>query len=342
LYEYGLDMRPFGSSQLRLIRPLTHPEIREKVEVTFGRELGSRAPDLVFVDRLWRYDVRPADVTGLAEEIHRQGGKLIYWFDDNFSEVSARVSADASQRKDIFRAFLDASDGYVVTTPALCEAFTVPNKKICIIPNTLDERLIVPRTLLSQNGYPKTVIGYMGTPTHDDDLRMIVPALRMLNEKYPGRLQFQIVGALPRHKLNQWEEMKRLPLEILQPDPVEIEYPPFMVWFTGTVAWDIALAPLIDTPFNRAKSDVKFLDYTAAGAPGVYSAVDAYVSSVEQRKTGILAENDPIIWAEAIEELILDPGLRVELIQNATNYLYGKRTIQNFAEEWLKTVYEFV
>ena len=39
---------------------------------------------------------------------------------------------------------------------------------------------------------------------------------------------------------------------------------------------DICIAPLQDIEFNRGKSNIKCLEYTAIGAPGVYSDVTPY------------------------------------------------------------------
>ena len=49
---------------------------------------------------------------------------------------------------------------------------------------------------------------------------------------------------------------------------------------------DIGLAPLEDTPFNRSRSDVKFLEYAVNGVVPVVQATGPYLHSVEQGKTG--------------------------------------------------------
>ena len=56
-------------------------------------------------------------------------------------------------------------------------------------------------------------------------------------------------------------------------------------------AWDVAVAPLHDTAFNRCKSDLKFLEYAALGLPGIYSDVVPYKHAVRHEETGLLTEN---------------------------------------------------
>jgi hypothetical protein len=48
---------------------------------------------------------------------------------------------------------------------------------------------------------------------------------------------------------------------------------------------DICLAPLIDVEFNHCKSNIKCLEYTAAGAVGVYSDVTPYKFQSLRAKT---------------------------------------------------------
>lgn len=341
IYEYGVDTRPHGSAYLRLIRPLTYPDVSDQLDVTFGRDLGASEADLVLVDRLWRPDIHPQKVRDLAAEIHRRGGKLVYWFDDNFLEVGFGDPAVRNVRKDSFACFLEESDALVVTTRGLEAAFRDRQKPIAVLQNALDERLIVRRARVGGPPHGKITIGYMGTGTHDNDLRMILPAMQAVSAKYPGQIKFQIIGALDEQKLRNWEEMSRLPVEILEPLPVEIEYPLFMVWFTGSVQWDFALAPLVDNVFNKSKSDIKFLDYSAAGVPAVVSAVDAYASTVVDHQTGLVVENDPESWTAALDEMIRDSALRARLAENASSYLFEQRVLRQRAGEWVKYLHAF-
>jgi len=340
LYEYGVDMRPNASGYLRLIRPLSYPSIREKVKVTFGRDMPQDNPDLVLVDRLWRPDIRPQIVDELAADIHQRMAKLIYCFDDNFLEVGSREKTIRSIQKQCFETFLEKSDGLIVTTPVLRDLFQTNKSGAVIVPNMLDERLIVKKSLLYRN-FPKIVIGYMGTGTHDQDLAIVVPALHALNKMYPGRLLFQFIGIVDEQRRKNWRELDGLPIEIIHPHPVEAEYPAFMVWFTGCTNWDIAIAPLTDDKFNSCKSDVKFLDYAAAGAPGIYSSVTAYSSTVQNGKTGILVDNTPEAWITALCNLIDHENLRHELVRNASSYLFQERCLCSRADDWLQKLYGF-
>lgn len=339
LYEYGTNLRPHASASLRLIRPLSYFRLRDRVDVSFGHRLNNEAYDLVMVDRLWRPDIQPALVKDLAKEVHRKGAKLIYWLDDNFAFLKYE-GPQAAVYQESFNAFLRYCDGLVVSTPELMKYFS-NQKNLAHLPSALDEQLIA-RKLPTRISQKKITIGYMGTSTHDEDLRMVIPALQSIQEHLPGCVTFQIVGALNHEKLKTWDTLKSLPIQILEPLPFESEYQLFMLWFTGSVQWDLALAPLVDNEFNRYKSDIKFLDYTAAGAPGIFSHSYAYSGTVKPGETGLLVNNTLEDWTNAVQSLIDNPQLRLDLINNARDYLYEERILAKCWPDWLRVLEEAV
>ena len=71
IYEHGLDLRPFGSAQIRLLRPLTHPELRDRLKVSTSWKYSGQSVDAVIVDRLWRPDITIALAHGLVNDIRQ-------------------------------------------------------------------------------------------------------------------------------------------------------------------------------------------------------------------------------------------------------------------------------
>jgi glycosyltransferase involved in cell wall biosynthesis len=347
LYEYGTDLRPHGSAFIRLLRPLTHPALCESLEVTSDLTYDGQDVDAVIVDRLWRPDISPSLAISLVENVRRAGVQLIYALDDNLLDLPARQLPLVSQGKAwpteehiwVVHFFLRQADGVTVTTRALQERLLGFNPNMVVVPQALDERLLVgggPPSISSPFGQRRKVIGYMGTLTHDDDLTMILPALHIIWERHGSEIEFQIVGGVGR--VNTLQALKELPVRVVNPRPEEIEYPLFMLWFSSHLRWDIAISPLEDTPFNQCKSEIKFLDYSAIGAAGIYSQVPAYESSVRHLETGWLAENEVDAWVEALEELLSNDRLRMQIAQNATRYLYAERILAYCAHNWLKAL----
>jgi len=365
LYEHGTDLRPFGSAYIRLLRPLTHPALRESLEVTSDLRYEGEDVDAVIVDRLWRPDISPALAKSLVEKVCRAGVRLIYALDDSFLDLPAEGKdwRPTEEHRWVVQFFLRQADGVMVPTQALREQLLGFNPNIVVVPHALDERLLSGRRLPEGKsrfrrrrkairyvntllGYAlnivrparakQKVVGYMGTLTHDDDLMMVLPALRAVWQRHPGEIGFQIVGVVGR--ADTLQALGGLPVRMVELRPEQSEYPSFMSWFSTHLRWDIAISPLKHTTFNQCKSDIKFLDYSAIGAAGIYSRVPAYESSVRHLQTGWLAGNDVDAWVEALEELLSNDSLRIQVAQNATQYLYAERILARCAHNWLKAL----
>ena len=341
LYEHGEDPRPYSPSYVRLLRPLTHPNLRKCLEVDWGLQYENQQVDAVIVDRLWRPDISPAIAEGLVADVHSTGARLIYSLDDDLLSLpmEGEDSPFAEERRQVVQFLLHEADGVMVTTPALRERLVDANPNIVVIPTALDERLLVrrmPSPTYSMLGKARKVIGYMGTLTHDDDLVMVVPVLQAVWERHCGNVEFQMTGVVGRP--DTLDALHGLPVRWIRPSLEETEYPLFMLWFTGRILWDIAISPLRDTAFNHCKSDIKFLDYCAIAAVGVYSRVPAYDSSVRHLETGWLVENEVDAWVEALEELLFNDSLRVQLARNATRYLYAERILARCAVNWSNAI----
>ena len=104
---------------------------------------------------------------------------------------------------------------------------------------------------------------YMGTKTHDADLAMVMPAFAGLAARIPG-LRLRVVGGFATLRADNPEWLEVVPLENAVKD-----YPAFVPWLRGqAAAADFAIAPLVDTPFNRWKSGLKSSTMPRWGCPG--------------------------------------------------------------------------
>lgn len=338
LYEYGPDLRPHGSAYIRLLRPLTHPALSTQVDMSADLKYDGREVDAVILDRLWRPDISPVLARRVVDDVHRTGGRFIYAVDDNLLDLRAVGQEDITEvQLQAVRHFLAEADGVLVTTEPLRRRLSEFNSNIAVVPNALDERLLVPRQPVHPSAAfrpRRRVVGYMGTFTHDEELLMILPALERVRRRHGGNVEIQLVGGARR--TDTVEAWNALEAQRVGPNPEEMEYPLFILWFTGRVQWDIALAPLQMDSFNRCKSDMKFLDYSAIGAAGIYSRVPPYDSSVRHGETGWLVHNTVGAWADALEELLYKDSLRVEIARNSVHHLYRQRIVARCADAWVR------
>jgi glycosyltransferase involved in cell wall biosynthesis len=169
----------------------------------------------------------------------------------------------------------------------------------------------------------------MGTATHNDDLEMIMPALEEVAETHPGSFELTLIGVTDGMADKPW--LKR----IRQPK-FGAMYPNFVQWFLKQGPFDAGLSPLKDIEFNRSKSDIKCLDYLAAGLIPLVSDVTPYQSEdLDHYITKVPNEHDA--WAQQLTEWVTDPRefrrQKKETARRAQRYIWRNRSSQQTAEK---------
>ena len=71
----------------------------------------------------------------------------------------------------------------------------------------------------------------------------------------------------------------------------------------------IGLAPLQPTEFNQGRSDIKFVEYAAAGVAAICSALEPYTATVRPGVDGLLFTNLEELRVH-LDSLITQPELR--------------------------------
>jgi len=94
--------------------------------------------------------------------------------------------------------------------------------------------------------------------------------------------------------------------------------------------FDLAIAPLCDIPFNRARSNVKLKEYGAVGVPWLASPIGPYAGMGEE-EGGQLVPDDG--WAEAVAALVDDRDRRRRLAQRARAWA-RTQTIADHVDRW--------
>jgi glycosyltransferase involved in cell wall biosynthesis len=136
---------------------------------------------------------------------------------------------------------------------------------------------------------------YMGNSSHGEDLAMIKTVFERLAQEQV-KVRLLIIGGESEVAGNAPDWYTRIPI----PQGLE-SYELFVPWFRTVAAeCDLAIAPLVANEFNQYKSPLKFLQYSAVGLPGIYSQVTPYQEVVTQGVEGMLVDNDPKAWYQAI------------------------------------------
>lgn len=93
---------------------------------------------------------------------------------------------------------------------------------------------------------------------------------------------------------------------------------------------DVGLAPLVDIPWNRARSNVKLKEYAAAGLAWLASPVGPYLAMGEQQGGRLVADGD---WHAALEQLVTDARARRKLAKRGAKWV-KREGVEQHAGEW--------
>ena len=151
------------------------------------------------------------------------------------------------------------STGVIVSTPYLAQYYAPFNQNVKCIPNCIDFSLWDKHQPIE---HPLIRIGWIGGATHEGDLKLVKDALFHLLSEH-NNIEIYIVSAPPP----KWPEHERL---TMMNQWVNIDQYPKHV---KELSFDIGIIPLRDNLFNRGKSNLRGLEYSACGIPSVASWV---------------------------------------------------------------------
>src|SRR3990167_9220720 len=172
-------------------------------------------------------------------------------------------------------------------------------------------------------------IGYFGSSSHFNDLVNpgFVEGLDKLMRNYP-QVRFYTIGAMIQeikkrfgsryttgfgdHDIYKWVKMMPLMLQNV----------------------DIFVAPLLDITYARAKSSIKYLEYSSTKIPGCYQDIRQYRQIVRHGENGFLCKtrND---WYRCLRELVESYDLRKKMGGSAFKTVKDDWTIQGNVQQYV-------
>lgn len=224
------------------------------------------------------------------------GARILVEMDDNYDAIpSTHPGYEAIGRGSAAYAMnqlcMKEADFFTFSTQYLADSLNGHGKPYRIIENGWDDAS--PFWGVPSLERPIT-IGWGGTITHREDFRVVYPALLQVLEDRPDTRIF-IAGdpvIYNKFKALEYNRKKFLPAG------------PYSDWPIFMSQLDIGLAPLLDTEFNRCKSDVKIIEYMAGKTPYIASDVGPYRSYHEREAMpgGLLVRDDE--WYDQIIRLV--------------------------------------
>ena len=284
-------------------------------------------------------------VEPLGELARARGIPVVYSVDDYLEGVEAlnpsyETIAGAPEN---LRALLDGADAFFVTTPVLAETLAPRGKPVHVLPNAVDPK----RWKARPRAGGGLRVGWAGSSCHIDDLLMVLPAIRELQKRLD--FVFVLLGLTSRPLDVEVREIRRNRggFTPSQKDRAEAflslasEFRAIRhrhVLFSGIDAYfdslsaadlDVGICPLLDTPFNRHKSALKFYEYAAAGTMTVASAVPPYLGEVTAS-----SPNDAAAWADSLERWLRDAPARDAELARQRDFVLRERNIERLRDRW--------
>lgn len=197
---------------------------------------------------------------------------------------------------------IKAADGVITTTAQLKEAYSPYNPNIWVVPNSID----FSRWKVKRKARPGVRIGWAGGSGREGDIEIVKDAILNICRKHK-EVRFVFVNGPSKIGLPEFFkghpqiEHKAVFVPILK-------YPALM----ASLDFDIGISPLVDSSFNRGKSNLKWLENAAMGIPTVASNVGHYAETIRHGKDGFLCD-DSKEFERALDILITDRKRRNQM-----------------------------
>jgi glycosyltransferase involved in cell wall biosynthesis len=280
-------------------------------------------------------------------QLKKRGIRVVYDIDDNFHALPdtnpvRRYITDAHVK--VVEHFISEADAVTVSTEELKSTYSHWSDRVFTCSNAVDDTLFNRLLQRPIDGRPKREgqirIGWAGSGTHRADVQAHVGVLADTLRAYPmarvvtigDQLGFLFPEDL-RHRV-EFAGGSRSSHDFSYRSFDERRYGPILfLELIATADLDLAVVPLEDSVFNRAKSDLKMLEFGALGIPIVASYVAPYRSYQQEAAVPLVSlANTANEWFDNLSSMINQEGRRREYALNNYAHVGSKRlTSQNLS-----------
>jgi SAM-dependent methyltransferase len=194
------------------------------------------------------------------------------------------------------------------STPELAAILRPHNPEVMMFPNAI-RALPEVRNFLA----PQSLTLFFGALNREHDWASLMPALNEVAQKAGARLNFRVVHD------RDFFDMLHTPHKSFTPT---CDYDAYLALLAQC---EVSLMPLGDTPFNRAKSDLKFIEAGACRVAAMASHI-VYADSIEDGRTGLLFRS-PEELRDRLLRLVAMPELARGLGDAARQYVAAERML---------------
>lgn len=280
------------------------------------------------------------------------GKTIIYETDDNYEAidennpfVKIKDFAVLSSRE-----LIKMADAVTVSTPELKAEINnfFPDQKVYVVPNALDFTQYKKR----KGGNKKLRVGFQGSNIHVQDLLMVIDGVAELQKEYG--FEFYIFGiddrpfkelnkfCVERKGLKKWKWMEDFPILYEKLEKMEYTHVKTVSYEDyrdklSELNFDIGIAPLTDSRFNRSKSCLKFYEYAAVGTVALASKVIPYTMEMDNED---LVKNRHHKWVSKLRKLIDDESYREARLYAQEAWVNENRDIDKVVKQWESVIFD--
>ncbi|HEY8290188.1 MAG TPA: methyltransferase domain-containing protein, partial [Acetobacteraceae bacterium] len=291
-----------GVSHVRVLQPLqamgTDPQI--SVNVTDRIEIGRPADESPRIFILHRPSLSGTQGRQMLRMLMDAGYLVVTEFDDHPDFFQSMQDDDQLSFRGVH--------AVQTSTPALAAVLRRQNPEVAVFPNAIASLPDVHNFADSQS-----LTCFFGALNREQDWRALMPAINAVAAVAGARLKFQVVHD------GQFFEALETPYKAFTPI---CDYETYM----GLLGrCEISLMPLDDNAFNRAKSDLKFIEAGACRVTPLASSV-VYGDSIDDGRTGLLFRDGQELQSRLLR-LAAMPELAREIGDAARQYVAGERML---------------
>ena len=265
-----------------------------------------------------------------TEEIKIQNnGKIIHeWKDGENINIE-----ENKERMEEIKKSISMVDMITTTNEHLANIFREYNSNVKVLPNCVDINSWNKLDIRRKNS-DEIRICWAGGHSHWEDLYLIRDSLIEIAHKHKN-VKILMVGYMPHSMGKDFR-------------PGQFEFHPWVdtpahPYRLAALDIDIAIIPVKDSIFNRSKSTIKWVEFSALQIPCVASYVPPYdsIQDADEINKGIfVANNDENCWINGLELLIKDSELRKEIGKNAREFVIKNHDINTQYHQWIEAFKE--
>lgn len=312
-----------GSKYWRLVDPFKH--LRKHGINAYVSQNGINEAEANWADINIIQSCTDKDGIAYLYELQQEKGKKLVVECDDFLELNEdspfKLEHDLFDAMQVISRTMEVADMVTTTTTNLAKQLYKYNKNVVVLPNYVDWKRWNLKKLDNDTG--KIRIGWAGSITHVEDMKMIMKPLRKIYKEFKN-IQFVVIGD-PR----VGELFEGMRVEVMNGVPFEV-WPAKLF----SLRLDIGLAPLQDNKFNRCKSNIKWMEYAMAEIPGVYSPT-VYGGYDFDGIYGQIAENEDQ-WYRCLKNYIICENLRKDVADRARACIKTGYTLETNIKKWIK------